>query len=106
MKNREGQRTQVFEAVLTAVDEINEQQPEDGKLGNSPDTTLYGKSGVLESVGLVNLIVATEQQLEEKLNISVTLADERAMSQETNPFSTIGSLVDYIMFILEEDEND
>lgn len=106
MKNHDQLHTQVSTAVLAAVDEINELQPDGSKLGRSPDTILYGKSGVLESVSLVNLIVATEQHIEQILDVSITLADEKAMSQETNPFSTIGSLIDYIMLILEESEND
>ena len=96
-------REKIIQLVLSAVDEINEQLPHGKKLGTSIDTVLFGKSGQLDSLGLVNLIIATEQILQEKLEVTVTLADQRAMSQKSSPFRTIGTLADYISLILEED---
>jgi len=52
----------------------------------SPDLVLYGGAGKLDSIGLVNLIVATEQRLEDIFEISLTLADEKSMSQRNSPF--------------------
>ena len=65
-------------------------------------TRLIGKKAVLDSLGLVNLIVSIEQQLSDDHDISITIADERAMSQEKSPFRTIGSLSDYICLLIEE----
>ena len=70
------------------------------------DTTIYGNDSRLDSLGLINLIVAVEQNVEDKFDITITLADERAMSQEISPFRTVGSLADYIEMILEENKND
>ena len=55
---------------------------------------------------MINLIVAVEQNVEDKFDITITLADERAMSQEISPFRTVGSLADYIEMILVENKND
>jgi acyl carrier protein len=95
-------RASVRSAVFAAVDEINEQQPPEGRLEPAEETALFGEGGVLDSLGLVNFIVATEQELEEHLQLSVTLADERAMSQSTSPFATIGTLIDYTVTLAEE----
>jgi len=91
------------QAIFDAIDEINEQIPkEQQRLTKSVDTVLFGESGKLDSLGLVNLIVATEQKLEELFEISITLADEKAMSQKNSPFRTVGTLTEYISKLMEE----
>jgi acyl carrier protein len=65
-------------------------------------TRLIGKKAVLDSLGLVNLIISIEQQLGDDHDITITIADERAMSQEKSPFRTIGSLSEYICLLIEE----
>ena len=65
-------------------------------------TSLLGKHSILESLGLVTLLVDLEQRLEENYDVCVTLADERAMSQKNSPFRTVQSLIDYIRMLLEE----
>lgn len=59
------------------------------------DTPLFGETGLLDSVGLVSLVVAVEQALEDELGLSVGLADERALSQRSSPYRTVSSLADY-----------
>lgn len=86
----------ILGAIYSAIDEINEQLPKGRQLEKTAEAKLFDKEGVLDSLGLVNLIVATEQQLEEQLGVSVTLADERAISQRNSPFRTVGTLVEYI----------
>lgn len=92
----------VKKTILCVIDELNEQWPEDERIEKSGETILYGESGRLDSVGLVNLIVAAEEAIEMEFGAPITLADERAMSLESNPFETISSLVDYIAHVLEE----
>ena len=70
------------------------------------DTTIYGNDSRLDSLGLVNLLVTIEQNIEDEFDASLTLADERAMSQKHSPFRTIGSLADYIDMLLKEELND
>src|SRR5262245_36424414 len=87
---------QVLQVVYQALDEINPQLPADRRLKKSPDTALFGHAGSLDSLGLVNLIVAVEQAVEDELGASLTLADEKAMSQSSSPFRTIGTLAAYV----------
>ena len=95
-----------IQSIFDAIDEINEQLDEESRLIKSVDTVLFGKSGKLDSLGFVNLIVATEQRLEEVFEVSLTLADEKAMSQENSPFRTVGTLSEYISKLLSERVND
>ena len=100
MKNR------IVEIITNSIDEINEQLAPKDQLEVSSDTHLFGNESKLDSLGLVNLIVTVEQEIEDKFDIPITLADERAMSQKHSPFRTLGSLVDYIEILLKEKLND
>jgi hypothetical protein len=46
--------------------------------------------------------VTIEEELAASLKISLTIADERAMSQTKSPFQTVGTLVDYINAMIKE----
>jgi acyl carrier protein len=61
------------------------------------DTALFGRGGWLDSMGLVTLVVEVEQVLAEQFGLPITLADDRAMSQRSSPFRTVGTLVAYIL---------
>jgi len=89
----------ILNIVFKALDELNEQ------LTKSTKTVLFGNNGNLDSLGLVNLLVIIEQNIEDEFDVSITIADERAMSQKHSPFRTIGTLVDYIDMLLKEIQN-
>ena len=61
------------------------------------DTVLFGPGGVLDSLGLVSLVLDLEQAIETRYDVAVTLADQRAMSQERSPFRSVQALADYAM---------
>jgi D-alanine--poly(phosphoribitol) ligase subunit 2 len=67
-----------------------------------PDTLLFGKTGLFDSLGLVNLILAIEEAIQDDAGVAVSLADERAMSQSRSPFRTMGSLAGYAAGLVEE----
>lgn len=96
-------RTQVVQSILDVAGEMN------GELGGRIDVArgenapLFGREGVLDSLGLVSFIVAVEQALDDSLGLAVTLADERAVSQRASPFRTIGTLADYVVALTTAD---
>ena len=96
-------RNRVTQQLLALIYEVNETRPTSKRLEKSVDTVLFGHSGQLDSLGLVNFVVAAEQRIEEEFGRPVVLADERAMSQSKSPFRTIESLADYICRLLGED---
>ena len=85
----------VNEIVVRCMRDMGERYSLDLGGGPTRDTLLFGDSGLLDSVGLVSLIVAVEQEIENDLGVSIVLADERAMSQKSSPFRSIGALADY-----------
>ena len=96
----------IVQSILKAIDELNEQFSPEQQLKKSEKTVLFGKDGKLDSLGLVNLLVIIEQNIEEDFDVIITLADDRAMSQKRSPFLTVETLVDYIAILLGEKNNE
>jgi len=96
----------ITHTIFKAVNEINKRLSKKQQLIKSISTILSGSDDKLDSLGLVNLIVAIEQNIEDEFEVSITIADERAMSQKHSPFKTVGSLADYIEMLLNEELND
>jgi acyl carrier protein len=92
----------VVKAIFSAIDEVNQQLPREQRLEKSTHTVLLDESGKLDSLGLVNLIVSTEQNIEEEFGIAISLVDEEALSQENGPFRNVSTLLCYIARILGE----
>jgi hypothetical protein len=93
--------TTVIEIIFSAIDELNQQLPQPQRLAKSVDTPLAGESATLDSVALVNLIVITEQKLEDHFNVSLSLAEDGLGSTEEGPFQCVGTLGDHISLLLE-----
>ena len=89
-------KEKIVKIILEEVGILNEYLPESQQLELSPQTVLFGEEGSLDSHALVNLIVAVEERIEEDFDTTISLADERALSQTESPFRTISTLADYI----------
>lgn len=90
----------ILECLYAALDEVNEVVPPAQRLAKSPDAVLFGAEGKLDSFGLVNLIVTVERLIEDRLGVTVTLADEKAMSIKNSPFRTVDALADYALELI------
>jgi acyl carrier protein len=93
---------EVLPLIFAAIDEHNEVADSEMRLDKSAETVLFGRSGRLDSLALVSLIVAIEQRVEEHFGKPVSIASEKALSQERSPFRTIGSLATYITELLRD----
>jgi len=91
----------VIQALFKAMDDVNQLLPKKEQLEKSEETVLSGESGKLDSLGLVNLIVAAERKIEEDFGLHVPLTNEKVMLQSENPFKTVRTLATYIAFLLE-----
>jgi len=65
----------------------------DGTVG--PDSPLFGEDGVLDSIGLVSIVVELEQRLSDRAGREVSLMNDRALSRTKSPFRTVRSLAEY-----------
>ena len=91
----------IVTAIYRAVDWINGELPPDRQLIKAPETRLLGSQSVLDSMHLVSLIVAIEREVEDTFSLTLTLADERALSVKESPFRSIQSLADYIGILIK-----
>ena len=92
----------IVAAIYRAVDWINGELPPDRQLIKVPGTRLLGSESVLDSMHLVSLIIAIEREVEDTFGVTLTLADERALSMKESPFRSIQSLADYIGMLITD----
>jgi len=93
---KKGKITQI---VFQAIDDVN-QLLIDKKIEKSIDTDLIGESSKLDSLGLLNLIVAVEDRINDNFGSAIILTNENSIS-DNNPFKNIQALVDYIETLLK-----
>ena len=98
-------KKKIINIIYDSIDEVNQQLDAAEQLDKAIDTILFGKNGKLDSLGLINLVITVEQNIEDEFDVSITLADERAMSQENIPFKDVGTLAEYIGILLDENLN-
>ena len=88
-------KTETVELVLEAVKEYID----DEKVLVDETAILLGNNAIVDSIGLVNLIVDVESALADK-DIEITLTSEDAMSRRKSPFRSVEALSDYIIELI------
>lgn len=89
-------RVKIQSIVYKALDKINEGLPVPERLAKSPDTCLFGDKGPLDSLAVINLIVALEKALREESGTFIALAQKRPGESALSPFATVDSLIRHI----------
>ena len=95
-------REQVLSIILEALENLNQELPENERVEVGPTTPLFGPDASLDSLSLVSVIVDVETALTITWDVPISLTDDRAMSREVSPFTDVGALTDYIMELLLE----
>jgi acyl carrier protein len=85
--------------VRVVVDSLTAIRP-DADIVFGADTHLVGPQAVLDSVGLVTFLVALEESLDNAVDLSASFLQPDDSEDRTDPFSTVGSLVDHITGLL------
>lgn len=88
--------SKIIDIIYTAIDEINLLRPNDKKIPKSPESLLYGRNGVLDSLGILNLAIAIETKFEENDDTIISLAENISSMHKNNPFESITTLIEYI----------
>lgn len=92
------------EIVLRAVRTVFEQTGEPLPASLTSDSVLVGPDAIIDSLGVVSLIVEVEQLVEAEHSVSVILANDKAMSAKNSPFRTVGVLAAHVIATIEEDK--
>ena len=88
--------TKILEVIYNCANELNKQLPEDGRLKCTIDTAIIGNDSVLDSLGIVTLIVSIEEKIEE-LGIECDLMNTLMFQHvDVHPFRTMGSLASWV----------
>ena len=90
----------IINLVIKTVQELGNDQDNQALINANKDTLLFGSN--LDSMGIVFLVADLESKISEELNIDITLADERAMSQKTSPFKSVKTLSEYSKILITE----
>jgi acyl carrier protein len=85
----------IREIVLDAMRSANLGRAASAQPIVAADAPFFGPTSLLDSLGLVALLLDIEEALQAR-GRDVVLSDERAMSQTRSPFRTVESLVAYI----------
>ena len=95
-------RDQITGVVYAAIDDLNEGLPDGERVAKAPDVILLGESGRLDSLGFVNLVVAIEQKLQERLSASVGLAESLMQDDVQGLPATVHDMVEHIELLMEK----
>jgi acyl carrier protein len=94
--------SEIKEILKEAISELNEQLDEDEKVEFNENTHFVGSSAAVDSITFVTLISIIEELIEDKLNTTISLVNEKAFSQKHSPFYSIETFSNYIQELLKE----
>ena len=90
-------RERALALIYRTVDLMNQQLPAARRLGRSPGTVIVGDGGALDSLGIVNFVLALEELVADALGRPVPLLDAERLAAEDSPFRTIDSLTTHLV---------
>jgi hypothetical protein len=93
---------EIVKFIFQSLENLNEERDDSEKIVVSEETRLFGSKSVLDSLALVFVIADIETSLSEELGETISLMDDRALSQERSPFYSVRSLADYIGMLVAE----
>lgn len=88
--------------IYAAVEQHNATAEEDRRVEQAPEAVLFGHGSKLDSLGFISVIVAVEEMIQEEFEVTVSIADERALTQTPSAFRTLGSLATHIAGLVKE----
>jgi acetyltransferase-like isoleucine patch superfamily enzyme len=94
--------SRVVALVLRAVAELNQMLPDSSRLREDTSCPLVQPHGPLDSLGVINLLVAVEDQVEAEFGQRPNLTEIGATSADSSPLSTVGSLAKFVAERLKE----
>ena len=94
----------VLDLVYAAIDEVNGQSDHGIVIEKKPESRLLGGDKGVDSLTFVNLVVALEELIHQKLGISVVLVDEDTVSVQEHPFRTVQTLAAYVETVLAKQQ--
>lgn len=96
------ERKTALQAIYNAIEELNPQMPETHQLLPQETSLIFGEDAPLDSLQLVNLVMAVEQCIMDLTGDELVLASESAMSRKRSPYRSVGALADYAVEVAND----
>jgi len=96
-------KNKIEKLIIDSANELNCFLENKLLVANGANCVLYGKNGILDSISLVTLVAKVEEKIEDEFDVSIILADEKAMSQKRSPFLTIDTLTTYVESLISKE---
>ena len=93
-------KEELLDIIYQSLEEVNEQLPNEKQIQKSPDSTLVGRAGGLDSLGFVNFIALVEEKSAHKYGITVSLME--ASSSEDAALGNVRNFADSLFQRLNE----
>jgi len=87
----------LLDCIKQGIEEINITREQKIPIEELDRISIYGESGVFDSMQLVNFLMVVEERMSEQMGLSITIVSEKAISRKVSPFSTVSALLDYLM---------
>lgn len=92
----------IFDIVYTAIDDFNEMQEDDEQLEKKPGAIIfsrpgYTEKGVLDSMGVVNLLISIDEALDnDQRTVDISFDVNHILENKENILHNVDSLVTHI----------
>ena len=93
-------KANIESAVFRAIDRVNELLPAGVELERSTSEPLARPGSKLDSMGMVNLVAAVEDEIAQEYGLQIQLLDAVA-GDAGEPLETIGSLIRYLSRVVK-----
>ncbi len=92
-------KEEIVQLLLGVVKETNLLRGKKDQLPLTPDLQLVGVESSLDSLGLLNLIVAIENALQQEFSQSISLSDLSDLGDTNGPFRSLQSLAEHVLHL-------
>jgi hypothetical protein len=98
VKSRALTQEMAAQLLTSAMDQVNAQRKKTERVTPTPSTVLVGEGAVLDSLLLLNFLVAAEEQLRDSHDAEVSLVDLIGQgTPETSPLRSFGALAEHLV---------
>ena len=84
--------TMGLDIIYAAIDELNARSEDRVVIDKSPETKIFSGDDGLNSLDLVNLVIAIETHIEDSTGRAVLIMDKSTMESDDNPFDNVAAL--------------
>ncbi len=95
-------KAQVIELLLAVFDQFKKTLPLQKQLKATPEMGLLEGGADLDSLEILNFLIAVEKRIKEHFGVKVVIFNLNAISQKSNPFASLDSLADYILLLFKK----